>query len=986
MNRLWLAVISGLVLGFVLMGMMLRGCEATADQTPSTLAPATTIAAGPVSHLAIPKSIASKPAVEIRSTFGSPTRAVTPRTKFNPGVTANRGADQQLNRGLTTKGQGLDVARALALSRQSPRSRQSTPQPNTGSTVADEFARRAAITGRGTPDATSLALQARVLAQSELLIQMELQRGPRTAQDLRDQLEGGLNPDANSDTGSSAAGVNVDPGDDPNSFFFAQGSRAAAITTNANPGGVTGSSTTGSSTTPPPIDANPIGDDTTPPTLPPGLDLPPGFELPPGIDLPPTDDTTNDPGADTPPPTGPAIISRWEPIQIDSTCADLTTVRTNDLFLGFRDPIGLQIITSAPPVSLNIVGGSFRQDPVNGNTPPTTQTLDLFPCAAFDSYLAVADETGLLFPVAPNANDWGAELNAVWGTPTTQPFGVVGIQNPERFGDDRYYVRIGRFTASANPDFVGGSIVVNAFDTSNFSVTTEVVPVDYLPELWTVEGIEPTSVNLASFAFTSSSIQGGGQATGLISLSAPAPQGGVEIALTSSSAQLTVPATVTIPAGETSATFAATSTAVGATTTITVSATLDATTIFSTLTINPAPTQEILHAITVTPSIVRGGLTSLGRVLLASPAPAGGVKIFLSSDDLSLANLPATVLVDEGQTQATFDIQTAPTLLVRHILIWGFVQDQVRTASLTVTVPSDLTGDGLIDGADLAMLLTSFDSDNPNADLNNDGAVNGADLAILLVNFNNSTPSDGDPFTGAVIARWVPVAIPAGICPELDAMRSNDLYFGFTLRPDVPGGPIAASQNASTLTITSGSFYQNPLGSNGPASDAIINLFPCLAFDSYLTIGGASPLFTPGAMPDPNDWGSVLNAQWFSTDFDNIFIEQNPAKFGDSRFYVRIGRFTADVGARVDGEIVATYTVAGVLQPITAVTVPNCPVCWMSFDLNEDGAVDSGDVEFVMTLLGTDDSRADLDRDGMVTAADVALIVDEATTTPPTQQ
>jgi hypothetical protein len=49
--------------------------------------------------------------------------------------------------------------------------------------------------------------------------------------------------------------------------------------------------------------------------------------------------------------------------------------------------------------------------------------------------------------------------------------------------------------------------------------------------------------------------------------------------------------------------------------------------------------------------------------------------------------------------------------------------------------PADLNGDGVVNGADLAILLAAWGGDGP-ADLNNDGVVNGADLAILLGAWN----------------------------------------------------------------------------------------------------------------------------------------------------------------------------------------------------------------------------------------------------------
>ena len=44
----------------------------------------------------------------------------------------------------------------------------------------------------------------------------------------------------------------------------------------------------------------------------------------------------------------------------------------------------------------------------------------------------------------------------------------------------------------------------------------------------------------------------------------------------------------------------------------------------------------------------------------------------------------------------------------------------------------DINGDGMVDGADLGLLLGAWDEKGGDADLNKDGIVNGADLGILL--------------------------------------------------------------------------------------------------------------------------------------------------------------------------------------------------------------------------------------------------------------
>ena len=47
----------------------------------------------------------------------------------------------------------------------------------------------------------------------------------------------------------------------------------------------------------------------------------------------------------------------------------------------------------------------------------------------------------------------------------------------------------------------------------------------------------------------------------------------------------------------------------------------------------------------------------------------------------------------------------------------------------------DLNDDGIVNAADLAMLLAEWGISNGAADINGDGNVNAADLAIMLANW-----------------------------------------------------------------------------------------------------------------------------------------------------------------------------------------------------------------------------------------------------------
>ena len=66
----------------------------------------------------------------------------------------------------------------------------------------------------------------------------------------------------------------------------------------------------------------------------------------------------------------------------------------------------------------------------------------------------------------------------------------------------------------------------------------------------------PAFMSIQSFTLNPAAVPGGGAATGTVTVSTPAPAGGTAVILSSSNPQLaSVPATVTVPAGATSATF-----------------------------------------------------------------------------------------------------------------------------------------------------------------------------------------------------------------------------------------------------------------------------------------------------------------------------------------------------------------------------------------------------------------------------------------------
>src|SRR6266849_5146281 len=99
----------------------------------------------------------------------------------------------------------------------------------------------------------------------------------------------------------------------------------------------------------------------------------------------------------------------------------------------------------------------------------------------------------------------------------------------------------------------------------------------------------PGSPTLSSIAVNPTSVNGGSSSTGTVTLSGPAPSGGVVVYLSSSASAATVPASVSVATGATSATFTVSTSNVTASTSVTVTASYGGATQTASLTVMPAP-------------------------------------------------------------------------------------------------------------------------------------------------------------------------------------------------------------------------------------------------------------------------------------------------------------------------------------------------------------------------------------------------------------
>ena len=194
------------------------------------------------------------------------------------------------------------------------------------------------------------------------------------------------------------------------------------------------------------------------------------------------------------------------------------------------------------------------------------------------------------------------------------------------------------------------------------------------------------TVGVTSLTLSPSTVNAGSSSTGTVTLSGAAPTGGALVQLSSVS-PATVPPTVTVPAGATSASFNIGTTSTSSSAQVKVYAVLN-TTWGAVLTVNPGtPSAPTLSALSLSPASVAGGGSSQGTVTLTSAAPSGGSVVSLSSSNTAAATVPASVAVAAGSTSRTFTVTTSAVSSSTPVTITG-TAGATRTATLTVTPAS----------------------------------------------------------------------------------------------------------------------------------------------------------------------------------------------------------------------------------------------------------------------------------------------------------
>jgi len=343
-----------------------------------------------------------------------------------------------------------------------------------------------------------------------------------------------------------------------------------------------------------------------------------------------------------------------------------------------------------------------------------------------------------------------------------------------------------------------------------------------------------------SLGLTPRYLVGGNPSTGTITLAAPAPAGGVTVALQSNkTTAATVQPTVIIAGGQTTATFPISTSVVLSDSPLYITATFGTSTLTNTLVPQPLLAQVLLS-----PTSVIGGNAVRGTLFLNGPAPAGGITVTVSTTN-SAVILPATVFVPQGAVTAVFGIGTKELPATATGTVSASYAGTTLSATLTVLplapLSVTLSPASVIGGVSTTANLVTMNAPAPDTD---------------VVTLSSSDPHVTVPASVTVVAGNTasPVfTITTSLVTAPVVATISATFGGVTKTATLTVNPLVASPALSPTSVIGGTpttLNKVTLNTPAPAGGIVVNLSssdPGVTVPSSVTVAAGSivsPYFT----------------------------------------------------------------------------------------------------------------------------------------------
>lgn len=392
----------------------------------------------------------------------------------------------------------------------------------------------------------------------------------------------------------------------------------------------------------------------------------------------------------------------------------------------------------------------------------------------FNGLVTRLSGTGLAqFTIAPSSIEGGV----------TTSTGTVSIVNPAPTGGTTIAISGGdsKITYPATVTVAAGA------RTATFSITSTAVSANVTETLTATLGSKAktatlvvTTTPIASLAILPSTAVGGTSFNGVVTLThaAPSPAGDV-VTLSGGDSHVSHPATVTVLAGATTATFNMTSEVVAGSFPETISATLGSSSKSAQVTI----TGPSVASLTLSSPSVIGGTVVTGTVTLSSAAGANGTTVTLSGGDSSVS-FPGTVVVPALSKSVTFKVTTYANYAAANETLKATLLTSFASANLTVNPVAissiTLAPNSVFGGASSTGTIT----------LNGAAGANGLTIAFSGGDSSISYPAKVTVAAGAKTATFT---ITTSIVQTVDVE---------TITATTPSGATGAASATTSVSLT----------------------------------------------------------------------------------------------------------------------------------------------------------------------------------------
>lgn len=214
------------------------------------------------------------------------------------------------------------------------------------------------------------------------------------------------------------------------------------------------------------------------------------------------------------------------------------------------------------------------------------------------------------------------------------------------------------------------------------------------------------AATVQSATLTQSSVVGGNATSLQVTLAQAAGPCGVKVTISSNNPAViaaAIPATMIVPAGQSSASFTVITAGVATATQVNLTATSGISSQSATLNITPS----VLTSLSLSFTTRLVGENTAAKVELDGVAPQGGLTVSLSSSNTSVATVPATVFIPSQQRSAEFVVNTNPAFVGSAVVnIDATLGAVTKTAALTVFSEVFINGSITPGGAPVTVTAT----------------------------------------------------------------------------------------------------------------------------------------------------------------------------------------------------------------------------------------------------------------------------------------